>query len=300
MWIDGWAVPAAGHHPLTAQAWIDHALSASAAARAWQASRLPAPEQAAARLLPASVRTDHLAALDPALVKRYQLSAVTPAGLQKRADIWERVSGGLSATGRGYTRRPCSSSRSTSRWSCATSPRRGCGRSSPSTTPRSARPWAASACGATTPIEAALTDVLRLSRGMTYKNAAAGLDLGGGKTVVLGDPRTQKTDLMFRALGRFVDSLGGRYLAAEDVGTEHRRRRARGARDRPHHRPADRARRLRRPVADDRLGRLLRHPRRPGRGRASATTWTASGWRCRAPATSAAASCGTCWMRARG
>jgi leucine dehydrogenase len=67
--------------------------------------------------------------------------------------------------------------------------------------------------------EAALTDVLRLSRGMTYKNALAGLDLGGGKTVVLGDPRTQKTDLLFRALGRFVDSLGGRYLAAEDVGT---------------------------------------------------------------------------------
>ena len=67
--------------------------------------------------------------------------------------------------------------------------------------------------------EAALTDVLRLARGMTYKNAVAGLDLGGGKTVVLGDPRTDKTHLLFRALGRFVDSLGGRYLAAEDVGT---------------------------------------------------------------------------------
>ena len=58
--------------------------------------------------------------------------------------------------------------------------------------------------------EAALTDVLRLSRGMTYKNAVAGLDLGGGKTVVLGDPRTDKTPLLFRALGHFVDSLGGR------------------------------------------------------------------------------------------
>jgi leucine dehydrogenase len=67
--------------------------------------------------------------------------------------------------------------------------------------------------------EAALTDVLRLSRGMTYKNAVAGLDLGGGKTVVLGDPRTDKSPDLFRALGRFVDSLGGRYLAAEDVGT---------------------------------------------------------------------------------
>jgi leucine dehydrogenase len=67
--------------------------------------------------------------------------------------------------------------------------------------------------------EEALTDVLRLSRGMTYKNSAAGLPLGGGKTVVIGDPRTQKSELLFRALGRFVESLGGRYLAAEDVGT---------------------------------------------------------------------------------
>ena len=66
--------------------------------------------------------------------------------------------------------------------------------------------------------EAALTDVLRLSRGMTYKNSMAGLPLGGGKTVVLGDPRTDKSDLMFRALGRFIDALGGRYIAAEDVG----------------------------------------------------------------------------------
>src|SRR5256714_5877498 len=67
--------------------------------------------------------------------------------------------------------------------------------------------------------EAALTDVLRLSEGMTYKNALAGLDLGGGKTVVLGDPRRDKTPEMFRALGRFIDRLGGSYLAAEDVGT---------------------------------------------------------------------------------
>ena len=67
--------------------------------------------------------------------------------------------------------------------------------------------------------EAALTDVLRLSEGMTYKNALAGLDLGGGKTVVLGDPRTEKTPEKFRALGRSIDRLGGCYLAAEDVGT---------------------------------------------------------------------------------
>ena len=67
--------------------------------------------------------------------------------------------------------------------------------------------------------EAALTDVLRLSEGMTYKNALAGLDLGGGKTVVAGDPRLDKTPEKFRALGRFIERLGGSYLAAEDVGT---------------------------------------------------------------------------------
>jgi len=67
--------------------------------------------------------------------------------------------------------------------------------------------------------EAALTDVLRLSEGMTYKNSLAGLNLGGGKTVVVGDPRTEKTPEQFQALGRFIDRLGGAYLAAEDVGT---------------------------------------------------------------------------------
>jgi leucine dehydrogenase len=67
--------------------------------------------------------------------------------------------------------------------------------------------------------EAALTDVLRLSVGMSYKYALAGLNLGGGKTVVLGDPRTDKTPEKFQALGRFIDRLGGAYLAAEDVGT---------------------------------------------------------------------------------
>lgn len=67
--------------------------------------------------------------------------------------------------------------------------------------------------------EAALVDVLRLSKGMTYKSAAAGLDLGGGKAVIIGDPRTDKSERLFRAYGRFVDSLGGRYITAEDVGT---------------------------------------------------------------------------------
>lgn len=65
----------------------------------------------------------------------------------------------------------------------------------------------------------ALEDVLRLARGMTYKSAVAGLDLGGGKAVVIGDPRTARTEQLLRAYGRFVDSLGGRYITAEDVGT---------------------------------------------------------------------------------
>ncbi len=67
--------------------------------------------------------------------------------------------------------------------------------------------------------EAALTDVLRLSEGMTYKSAAAGLDFGGGKTVILADPATDKSEALFRALGRFIDTLHGRYRTGEDVGT---------------------------------------------------------------------------------
>ncbi len=65
----------------------------------------------------------------------------------------------------------------------------------------------------------ALTDVLRLSRGMTYKAALAGLKLGGGKSVIIGDARTQKTPELFEAMGRFVEKLGGDYIIAEDVGT---------------------------------------------------------------------------------
>ncbi len=67
--------------------------------------------------------------------------------------------------------------------------------------------------------EEAITDALRLARGMTYKNAVAGLNLGGGKSVILGDNRTANRELIFRAHGRFVESLGGRYVTAEDVGT---------------------------------------------------------------------------------
>ena len=64
----------------------------------------------------------------------------------------------------------------------------------------------------------ALDDVLRLSRGMTFKNAAADLPLGGGKAVILGDPATDKTPEMLRAFGRAIDSLKGRYWTAEDMG----------------------------------------------------------------------------------
>ncbi len=65
----------------------------------------------------------------------------------------------------------------------------------------------------------ALIDVLRLSKGMTYKAAAAGLNLGGGKAVIIGDAKTQKTEGLFRAFGQFVNSLNGKYITAEDVGT---------------------------------------------------------------------------------
>lgn len=67
--------------------------------------------------------------------------------------------------------------------------------------------------------DAALTDALRLSRGMTYKAAAAGINLGGAKAVIVGDPKKDKSEALFRAFGRFVDSLGGHYITAEDVGT---------------------------------------------------------------------------------
>ncbi|MEH6582400.1 MAG: Glu/Leu/Phe/Val dehydrogenase [Halioglobus sp.] len=67
--------------------------------------------------------------------------------------------------------------------------------------------------------EDALEDVLRLSRGMTYKSALAGLPLGGGKSVIICDPAKGKSDAMLRAMGRLVDSLSGRYIAAQDSGT---------------------------------------------------------------------------------
>src|SRR5690554_1267628 len=65
--------------------------------------------------------------------------------------------------------------------------------------------------------EDAIIDVIRLSRGMTYKNAVAGLNLGGGKAVIIGDPQKIKTEELLRAYGRYVESLGGRYITAEDM-----------------------------------------------------------------------------------
>ncbi|WP_227395197.1 Glu/Leu/Phe/Val family dehydrogenase [Jeotgalibacillus aurantiacus] len=65
----------------------------------------------------------------------------------------------------------------------------------------------------------AIEDALRLAKGMTYKNAAAGLNLGGGKTVIIGDPLKDKNEEMFRAFGRYIQGLAGRYITAEDVGT---------------------------------------------------------------------------------
>jgi leucine dehydrogenase len=67
--------------------------------------------------------------------------------------------------------------------------------------------------------EEALVDALRLSRGMTYKSAVAGLNLGGGKSVIIGDPKSDHRENIFRAHGRFVNTLCGRYITAEDVGT---------------------------------------------------------------------------------
>lgn len=67
--------------------------------------------------------------------------------------------------------------------------------------------------------EGALVDALRLSRGMTYKNAMAGLPFGGGKSVIIGNSKTLKSEALFRSFGKFIHSLSGRYVTAEDVGT---------------------------------------------------------------------------------
>ncbi len=70
--------------------------------------------------------------------------------------------------------------------------------------------------------EEALEDVLRLARGMTYKAAISGCDLGGGKSVIIGDPRTKKTEALLKAMGRFIQGMGGTYIAGQDIGTDSR------------------------------------------------------------------------------
>ena len=67
--------------------------------------------------------------------------------------------------------------------------------------------------------EDAIFDAMRLARGMTYKYAAAGVNLGGGKAVIIGDPKKDKTEALMRAMGRFIDQQGGEYITGEDVGT---------------------------------------------------------------------------------
>ena len=67
--------------------------------------------------------------------------------------------------------------------------------------------------------DAAIIDALRLARGMTYKSAVAGIDLGGGKSVIIGDNQRVDREALFRAHGRFIETLGGRYITAEDIGT---------------------------------------------------------------------------------
>ena len=68
-------------------------------------------------------------------------------------------------------------------------------------------------------VDEGLNDALRLSRGMTYKSAIAGLNFGGGKAVIFGDPQKDKSEMLFRTFGKFVEGLAGRFIAAEDVGT---------------------------------------------------------------------------------
>ena len=69
-------------------------------------------------------------------------------------------------------------------------------------------------------VDQAIEDALRLSRGMTYKAAVAGLNLGGGKAVIIANPKTDKSEALFRSFGTFIESLNGRYITAEDVGTD--------------------------------------------------------------------------------
>ncbi len=131
------------------------------------------------------------------------------------------------------------------------------------TPPRSARPRAAAACGPIASTDEAITDALRLSRGMSFKNAMAGLPFGGGKAVIIGDSR-RKTPQLFEAFGRFVDTLGGLYITAEDVGTTTADMESVAKQDELRHRPPPPRRRVRRrPFAENRAGRATSASRPP-------------------------------------
>ena len=122
----------------------------------------------------------------------------------------------------------------------------------------------------------AVRDVLNLSRGMSYKAALAGLDLGGGKAVIIGDPATPKTEALLRAYGRFVQSLNGRYYTACDVGTysedmDHIARECDYVTG-PHRRP----RRRRRQLGAHGVRRLPGHARRRRGGRGASRRWPAA------------------------
>ena len=135
---------------------------------------------------------------------------------------------------------------------------------------------------------------------MCYKNAMAGLDHGGGKAVIIGDPTADKTPELLRAYGRFVASLGGRYVTACDVGTYVADMDVVATENPLDHRPLPGARRRRRLLGADRLRRLPGHAgqRRAPVGRADAAR--AAGSASRASARSATTWWSTCWRTARG
>ena len=107
--------------------------------------------------------------------------------------------------------------------------------------------------------DAALTDVLRLSEGMTYKSALAKTGVGGGKAVIIGDPAKIKSEALYLAMGRFIDSLGGLYITAEDVNTAVADLEIVRRRDEVGHRVVARDGRQRQPLAVHRAGRVLGH-----------------------------------------
>src|SRR6201998_1486726 len=116
----------------------------------------------------------------------------------------------------------------------------------------------------------AMTDVLRLSRGMTYKAAICELPYGGGKSVIIADPRRDKTPALLHAMGRIIEGLGGRYIAADDVGSNARGLGNHAGSDTPYRRgdggraaslARDCVRRVRSPA---RRRRGLSRPQRPG------------------------------------